>query len=246
MPDPGRRRFLGLVGAGLVGTLPLARATEFAAEREAMVAEIQADVRFTRRQLGFDTLSEAVLGALRRVPRHAFVPADQRARAYANRPLPIGHGQTISQPYIVAAMTELLRPEARHVAFELGTGSGYQAAVLGEICARVHSMEIIEALGLRARATLERLRYDNVVTRVGDGYHGWPEHAPFDRIVVTAAGDHIPPPLVRQLRPGGRMVMPVGSAFFTQQLVLVEKDAEGGVHTRQILPVRFVPLTGGH
>jgi protein-L-isoaspartate(D-aspartate) O-methyltransferase len=180
------------------------------------------------------------------VPRHEFVPSAEVRYAYENRPLPIGHGQTISQPYIVALMTNLLRPGTGDTVLEIGTGSGYQAAVLARLTSRVHSIEIIEPLYREATGRLKRLGYGNVVTRSGDGYYGWPEAAPFDAIIVTAAANHIPPPLIRQLKPGGRMVIPVGASFLTQHLVLVEKTAEGGVTTRQLLPVRFVPLTGGH
>lgn len=219
-------------------------AADYTERRAQMVEEISADVRSTSRRLGRAALDERVLQAMAAVPRHEFVPPRRRSQAYLNQPLPIGYGQTISQPYIVAVMTDLLSLQPDDVVFELGAGSGYQAAVLAELVEKVYSVEIIEALGERARATLQRLGYDNVQVRSGDGYYGWPDHAPFDAIVVTAAADHIPPPLVQQLKPGGRMVIPVGSKFFTQQLVLVEKTEEGGVRTRNILPVRFVPLTG--
>jgi protein-L-isoaspartate(D-aspartate) O-methyltransferase len=211
-----------------------------------MLDEIEADVRFTREALGRDALDPRVVEALGKVPRHEFVPAHYRADAYANRPLPIGFGQTISQPYIVAIMTDLLQLKPSDVVFELGTGSGYQAAVLSGLVDRVYTMEIIAELGDRARQTLTRLGYSNVTTRVGDGYYGWPEQAPFDAIMVTAAGDHIPPTLIQQLKPGGRMMIPVGSQFFTQELILVEKLPDGGVRTRKIIPVRFVPITGDH
>jgi protein-L-isoaspartate(D-aspartate) O-methyltransferase len=228
--------------------LPLtpAIALDFAAERQAMIEEINSDVRFTGNYLGKEVLDGRVVEALSKVPRHEFVPAAYRAQAYVNRPLPIGFGQTISQPYIVAIMTDLLQPQPSDVVFELGTGSGYQAAVLAELVSQVYTMEIIPALGNRARETLARLGYRNVSVRIGDGYHGWPEHAPFDAIVVTAAGDHIPPPLIRQLKPGGRMIIPVGGRFFTQQLMLVEKREDGSVRSRAILPVSFVPITGRH
>ena len=169
----------------------------------------------------------------------------ERSRAYVNRPLPIGYGQTISQPYIVAVMTELLNPQQEHKILEIGTGSGYQAAILSRLVRQVYTIEIIEALGERARGDLAELGYHNIEVRIGDGYHGWEQHAPFDGIVVTAAASHIPPPLIQQLKPGGRMLIPVGSRFLTQQLLLVVKDEEGHVTTRQTLPVRFVPLTGG-
>ncbi|OUL99279.1 protein-L-isoaspartate O-methyltransferase [Variovorax sp. JS1663] len=190
-------------------------------------------------------LSPRVAAALEQVPRHAFVPPDQQPHAYQNRPLPIGHGQTISQPYIVALMTELAQAQPEHKVLEIGTGSGYQAAVMAQLVRAVYSIEIIEPLGHAARERLQALGYANVTVRLGDGYHGWEEHAPYDAILVTAAASHIPPPLVRQLKPGGRMVIPVGAAFMVQQLMLVEKNADGTVSTRQILPVVFVPLTGG-
>ena len=190
-------------------------------------------------------ISQRVLDVLGRVPRHEFVPEDLRGSAYDDRPLPIGFGQTISQPYIVALMTDLLRVEPTDTVLEVGTGSGYQAAVLSALAARVFSVEIVPQLAEAARARLVRLDYDNVAVRAGDGYYGWEDAAPFDGIVVTAAASHIPPPLIRQLRPGGRMVIPVGGPFFVQQLMLVEKHDDGRVTSRQLLPVRFVPLVGG-
>mgnify|MGYP005843259821 CR=1 FL=1 len=226
--------------------LPPARADDFEAARGRMVAEIRADVEATSRRIGRRELDPRVLEAMGRVPRHEFVPKGLRGRAYENRPLPIGYGQTISQPYIVALMTDLLRVSPGDKVFELGAGSGYQAAVLAELGARVYTVEIVPALGEQARERLERLGYRDVAVRVGDGYYGWEEHAPFDAVVVTAAASHIPPPLVRQLKPGGRMVIPVGSPFQTQQLTWLEKSEAGAVTTRQLLPVLFVPVTGGH
>ena len=190
-------------------------------------------------------LDPRVLDAMRRVSRHEFVPPAERAVAYDDRPLPIGYGQTISQPYIVALMTDLLAVEPGDAVFELGTGSGYQAAVLAALGARVSTVEIVAPLAEAAAERLARLGHGGVAVRAGDGYDGWPEAAPFDGIIVTAAATHIPPPLVRQLRPGGRIVIPVGPAFMVQQLLLVEKDADGTVRTRALLPVAFVPLTGG-
>jgi protein-L-isoaspartate(D-aspartate) O-methyltransferase len=215
-------------------------------DRAAMVRTIESEVGATADRLGIEALSRPVVEAMSRVPRHEFVRASDRDRAYANRPLPIGHGQTISQPYIVAIMTELVHPTPQSRVLEVGTGSGYQAAVLAEIVGKVYTMEIIEPLGVQARKRLQRLGYDNVEVKVGDGYYGWPEHGPYDAIVVTAAASHVPPPLVRQLKPGGRMIIPVGSSFMVQQLVMVEKDEAGEIVTRQLLPVAFVPLTGGH
>ena len=182
---------------------------------------------------------------MRAVARHEFVPADQRPYAYENTPLPIGHDQTISQPVVVALMTQLVRPRAGMRVLEVGTGSGYQAAVLAETGARVWTIEIFRVLADEATRRLARLGYRTVTVRHGDGYAGWPEEAPFDAIVVTAGAESIPPALVQQLAPGGRLVMPVGNPMLDQELVLIEKDAEGRVASRRILPVRFVPLLRG-
>lgn len=215
-----------------------------ARERKALVAEIQRDAVATADSTGRPRFSARVLGAINAVPRHRFVPARHVTDAYANRPLPIGHGQTISQPYIVALMTELLEPGADDVVLEVGAGSGYQAAVLAKLVARVKTIEIIEPLARSASARLEHLGYRNVEVKLADGYYGWPEHGPYDGIVVTAAASSIPPPLVKQLKPGGRMVIPVGAPFLTQDLILLTKDADGKVSTTSVLPVAFVPLTG--
>lgn len=223
-----------------------AKPDAFAEACQAMVDTIAAEVVDTRDYLDQDRLAPEVMAALGKVPRHDFVPAKYRDEAYENRPLPIGHGQTISQPYIVAIMTDLLKPRPDQRVLEIGTGSGYQAAVLAELVSQVYTIEIIRALGEEARDRLARLGYTNVAVQIGDGYYGWAEHAPFDAIVVTAAASHIPPPLVEQLKPGGRLIAPVGSRFMVQQLVLVEKGLDGELTTRQILPVSFVPLTGGH
>ena len=230
---------LGLSSAQLM-------ADSYSQLRQQMVSEIEQDVRDTARFINRAALDERVIEAMRSIPRHQFVPPDQLYRAYKNQPLPIGHGQTISQPYIVALMTDLLQPQPGHRVLEIGTGSGYQAAVLSALVAQVYSIEIVEALGRDTTRLLERLGYHNISTRIADGYDGWAEQAPFDGILVTAAISHIPPPLVRQLKNGGRMVIPVGTRFQTQQLTLVEKDLQGAVSTRQLLPVRFVPFTGGH
>ncbi|MCZ6824682.1 MAG: protein-L-isoaspartate(D-aspartate) O-methyltransferase [Gemmatimonadetes bacterium] len=184
-----------------------------------------------------------VLGAMRTVPRHLFVPPDLLKLAYADRPLPIGHGQTISQPFIVAAMTELLQVGPGDRILEIGAGSGYQAAVLAEIVGRVFTIEIVEPLAEDAEERLRRLGYDNVEVRWGDGYYGWEEKAPFQGIVVTAAASHIPPPLLEQLQPGGRMVIPVGPPLQVQTLMLVEKRPDGSIVQRSLMPVRFVPFT---
>ncbi len=239
---------LAAAAAGAAGPLEPSPegADERAKERAAMIRAIRADVEWTRRETGREQLDPRVLDVLGRLPRHEFVPGEYRDYAYQNRPLPIGHGQTISQPYIVALMTDLLEvgPDAK--VLEIGTGSAYQAAVLAALVAEVYTVEIIPELGHPARERLARLGFDNVQVRVGDGYHGWEEEAPFDGIMVTAAASHVPPPLVRQLKPGARMVIPVGGAFTTQHLLLVTKTADGKVRTRQVLPVAFVPLTGGH
>ena len=190
--------------------------------------------------------SPKVLSAMRSVSRHEFVPQAQEQNAYSDRALPIGHGQTISQPYIVAFMTELLDVDSNDVVFELGTGSGYQSAVLSQIVSKVYTMEIVGPLGVAATERLKRLEYNNVIAKIGDGYHGMPEAGPFDAIIVTAAASHIPPPLIKQLKPGGKMAIPVGNVFLTQNLMLVEKDLDGKITTSNRLPVRFVPLTGGH
>jgi len=217
---------------------------EFDHARAAMVAEVQYYATLARdSDAAFDA---NVIRALSTVHRHEFVPRSQRGAAYENRPLPIGHGQTISQPYIVALMTELIEVEPDDVVLEIGTGSGYQAAILAALVNRVYSIEIIEALADEARERLARLGYDNVTSRLADGYYGWQEHAPFDAIVVTAAASHVPPPLIQQLKPGGRMVIPVGGRFMTQQLLLLEKTDNNEIVTRQIAAVRFVPLTGEH
>lgn len=218
----------------------------YEAQRRGLVREIAQDVRATAEFINRRQLDERVMAAMGTVPRHEFVRPEDREFAYDNRPLPIGYGQTISQPYIVAIMTDLAEPAAGCRALEIGTGSGYQAAVLSQLCEKVHTIEIVRELGTQARARLSRLGHANVEVRIGDGYYGWPDAAPFDVILVTAVAGHVPPPLLAQLKPGGRMVLPVGSRFTTQELVLVIKGADGRVRTRQLLPVAFVPLTGGH
>ena len=227
-------------------TSAVVAADNFDQQRQQMIAEIEEDVALTSKYIDKKSLDPAVMQAMSTVPRHEFVPPVQRSAAYENRPLPIGHGQTISQPYIVALMTDLLQPKPGQSVLEIGTGSGYQAAVLSHLVKQVYSIEIIEALGKDTTKLLADLGYDNIKTRIADGYDGWPQHAPFDSIIVTAAISHIPPPLVAQLKNGGRMVIPVGTRFQTQYLTLVEKDMQGKVTSRQILPVYFVPFTGGH
>ena len=221
-------------------------ADKYTAARQDMVKEIIADVQATSLYLDKEALDPLVMDAMAKVPRHEFVPFLQKSYAYQNRPLPIGHGQTISQPYIVAIMTDLLKPKPDHRVLEIGTGSGYQAAILSEVVAEVYTIEIISALGEDAEERFKKLHYRNIQSRIGDGYYGWEAVAPFDGIVVTAAASHVPPPLIQQLKPGGRMVIPVGSPFLVQHLVVVEKHPDGKVTSKQILPVRFVPLTGGH
>jgi protein-L-isoaspartate(D-aspartate) O-methyltransferase len=236
-----------LAGALLFFQAPAAGQEErrFIRARAEMIDEIEADVAATSRFLGADRLDPEVMRAMGTVRRHRFVPERYAGRAYGNHPLPIGHGQTISQPYIVALMSNLLglKPGAR--VLEVGTGSGYQAAVLAEMGMQVYSIEIIRPLAEKARTRLKTEGYGTIQVRIGDGYFGWQAHAPFDGIIVTAAADHIPPPLLGQLKKGGRLVIPVGGRFSVQQLVLASKDARGAVTTRQILPVRFVPLTRG-
>ena len=214
--------------------------------RAQMIEEIEQDTRETAIYIDKDALDERVMQAMSEVPRHEFVPEAVRSAAYQNRPLPIGHGQTISQPYVVALMTDLLRPAPEHRVLELGTGSGYQAAILSPLVSHVYTIEIIEELGEQAAQRFKRLGYTNISSRIADGYYGWETEAPFDSIVVTAAADQIPPPLIAQLKAGGRMVIPVGGRFQVQQLMLIEKTEAGKLTTRQILPVRFVPLTGDH
>ncbi len=218
---------------------PAVAEDDYAARRAAMVDTVR-----DYAEADGNPVAAGVLAALNDVERHRFVPAGQVESAYENRPLAIGYGQTISQPYIVALMTDLLDAAPDDVVLEIGTGSGYQAAVLAELVEAVYTIEIVAELAEQGGARLERLGYGNVTTRLGDGYFGWPERAPFDAIIVTAAATHVPPPLVAQLRPGGRMVIPVGGHFTTQWLLLIEKNTDGEVSTRQIAPVSFVPLTG--
>ncbi|RDK09947.1 protein-L-isoaspartate(D-aspartate) O-methyltransferase [Cupriavidus lacunae] len=225
---------------------PAAADDALAPQRADMVREIATVAAGAAAQSGRHAIDPRVMAVMGQVPRHEFVPDAQKPHAYENRPLPIGHGQTISQPYIVALMTDLMMVKPGDTVLEIGTGSGYQAAVLAGLARAVYTIEIIEPLGREACERLKRLAYRQVACKVDDGYYGWDEHAPYDAIVVTAAASHVPPPLIRQLKPGGRMVIPVGAQFLTQYLLLVEKSADGTVSTRQILPVRFVPLVGKH
>jgi protein-L-isoaspartate(D-aspartate) O-methyltransferase len=224
---------------------PEANAQDYAARRSRMVAEVDAMYAETQRETGFTAMSPVVRAALGKVERHRLVPSGQQDLAYQNRPLPIGNGQTISQPYIVALSADLLHPKATDVVLEVGTGSGYQAAVLAETVKQVYSIELIESLGKQAAERLAAMGYRNIEVRIGDGYAGWPEKGSFDGIVVTAAAPSVPPALVAQLKPGGRMVIPVGGDGFIQYLKLVTKRADGGVEEREVLPVRFVPLVPG-
>jgi protein-L-isoaspartate(D-aspartate) O-methyltransferase len=245
---PGAAMFatLLLLVAGSCLPDPAQASDRFRDSRDQMIRLIETDVRSTSHYLKQSSLDPRVFEAMAKVPRHKFVPPQVIDKAYQNRPLPIGHGQTISQPYIVAIMTDLLDVEPGQRILEIGTGSGYQAAVLAEIGARVWSIEIIPALGEEAKTRLRHLGYDKVEVRLGDGYYGWPEHADFDAIIVTAAASHVPPPLLQQLKPGGKMIIPVGNQFSTQQLILITYSENDEFITRQVLPVRFVPLTGEH
>jgi len=218
----------------------------YEALRHNMINKINEMAQETGTTTGRSTFAQRVMEVMADVPRHEFVPDYQNTRAYENRPLPIGYGQTISQPYIVALMTDILDVDSDDIVLEIGTGSGYQAAILSELVEKMYTIEIVEELGLAAKKRLARLGYNNVKVKIGDGYYGWEKHAPYDAIIITAATSHIPPPLIQQLKPGGRMIIPVGEHFFVQYLTLVEKDKQGKIRTRNILPVAFVPFTGGH
>jgi protein-L-isoaspartate(D-aspartate) O-methyltransferase len=222
-----------------------AEGQDYPALRARLVQEVDAMYAETRSETGFAAMSPAVRVALGKVERHRLVPASQASSAYRNHPLPIGSGQTISQPYIVALSADLLNPRKEDIVLEVGTGSGYQAAVLAEVVKQVYSIELIAGLGQTAAARLAEMAYRNVEVRIGDGYAGWPEKAPFDGIVVTAAAPLVPPALVSQLRTGGRMVIPVGGSDEIQYLKLLVKRADGGYDEKRVLPVRFVPLVPG-
>ena len=214
---------------------------QFESLRQQMIAEVVAETVFVTPQLGKAALNPRVIEAMARIPRHEFVPVELHPYAYLNRPLPIGYDKTISQPFIIAVMTDLLEPQPEDTVLEIGAGVGYQAAILAELVKQVYSIELIDELAHHARRRLQRLGYQNIEVHIGNGYYGWAEHAPFDKIIVTAAPDLIPPPLITQLKPGGRMVIPTGIPD-KQQLVLVEKDKSGKLVTKDILPVRFSPL----
>jgi protein-L-isoaspartate(D-aspartate) O-methyltransferase len=207
-----------------------------------MLHDIETEARYTRELIGRETFATRVMQAMGEVPREKFVLPNMQGAAFENGPLPIGHGQTISQPYIVALMTDLLEPEADHAILEIGTGCGYQTAVLSRLCAKVYTVEVVRELAAAAADRLQSLGYRNIEFLIGNGYAGWPDHAPYDGIIVTAAASHIPPALVEQLKPGGRLVIPVGKPYGYQNLMLVEKDEQGEVSTRTILGVAFVPL----
>ena len=207
-----------------------------------MLADIEREVEYTRSLIGRDRLDPRVMAAMGQVSREVFVPPGLQAFAYDNGPLPIGHGQTISQPYIVALMTDLLQPANDHVVLEVGTGSGYQTAVLAQLVKKVFTVELVRELGEDSATRFRELGYSNIECRIGNGYRGWPEHAPYDGITVTAAAAQIPQALIDQLKTGGRLVIPVGLPYMPQELMLVEKDDRGEIHTRDILGVAFVPL----
>ncbi len=210
--------------------------------QQTMIEDIENEVAFTRHMIGRDYLDPQVMAAMREVPRDAFVPPDLIDAAFDNGPLPIGHGQTISQPYIVALMTDMLQLRPEYRVLEIGTGSGYQTAILSRLCRQVYSMEVVPELSEAAQRLFQRLGYDNILARTGNGYEGWPDYAPYDGIIVTAAAGYIPPALIEQLKPGGRLVIPVGQPYSHQELILVEKDPQGEIHSRDILGVAFVPL----
>ncbi len=213
---------------------------------EKLLQDIEWELQLTRDTIGKDRLDPRIMEAIGKVPRHEFVPLESRTYAYDDGPVPIGFGQTVSQPFIVALMTDLLNPESEDVVLEIGTGSGYQTAVLAELVKKVYSIEIISDLAEKARKRLARLGYENVEINARDGYYGWPQHAPFDGILVTAAAPEIPEPLIEQLKPGGRLVIPVGQPFGYQMLKVIDKEKEGDTIIRDVLGVAFVPLTGNN
>jgi protein-L-isoaspartate(D-aspartate) O-methyltransferase len=211
-----------------------------------MLREIENDYRLTGYMTGRHSLAQKVKSALQEVPRHKFVPYEMQHLAYQNTPLPIGHNQTISQPFIVALMTDLLCTNKNHAVLEIGTGCGYQTAVLARLVKKVFSIEIVPALASRAAECLQLLCYDNVEVREGDGYYGWPENAPYDGIIITAATPEIPGPLIKQLKAGGKMVLPIGHPYASQDLIVVSKQENGDISQQNVLAVAFVPLTGKH
>lgn len=215
---------------------------ERADDTKRMLADIRSEVHYTCNYIKRNTFSARVMAAMAQVPRHAFVPDEMQEYAYDNGPLPIGYGQTISQPYIVALMSELLNVGEDDTVLEIGTGSGYQTAVLSQLVRQVYSVEIVEPLAILAKSRFRQLHYHNIESTIGDGYMGWQEHAPYDGIIVTAAAADVPPPLVEQLRPGACLVIPVGNSLMGQQLLVVEKGLDGVARHEPLLPVAFVPL----
>ena len=212
---------------------------------ENMLRTIESETEFTKDLTGRTSLDPRVMEAMKHVPRDEFVPRAMKFKAFSNNALPIGEGQTISQPFIVALMTDLLETQQDHRILEIGTGSGYQAAILSRLVKHVYSLEIVPALAEQARQKLSKLGYDNVEVKIGDGHSGWPAQAPYDGIIITAAASHLPPKLLEQLKPGGRLVIPLGMPYMHQELLLVSKDLNGQCHTRDILGVVFVPMSGG-
>lgn len=207
-----------------------------------MLADIESEVKFTRSMIGKSALDPRVMEVMARVPRDAFVSSGLKDAAFVNGPLPIGYGQTISQPYIVALMTDMLAIKPEDTILEIGTGSGYQTAILSQLCKQVYTMEHIVALSEKAVTRFKKLKYDNIEATIGNGYLGWPEHAPYDGIIVTAAATHIPEALIEQLKPGGKLVIPVGASRMVQELMLVSKDEQGATDVNSVLGVAFVPL----
>lgn len=238
---------LGLVAAllGLSAGQALAETTNRATERADMLRVLQLEVLMISPETGIQEIDPRVLEVMGNVPRHAFVPEELQEFAYRNHPLPVGHEQNIAAPLLVALMTHLIEPKAEDVVFETGTGAGYHAAVLAELVEQVYSVEVIEPLAERAEALLKELGYDNVAVRAADGYYGWPEQGPYDAILIKEAIDHVPTPLLNQLKRGGRMVMPLGPDRGPQYLTLITKGEDGTVQEQRILPVRFSPLQGG-
>lgn len=234
-------RLLSLISLMSCSGIAAAAQQSFAEQRAQMIATIRS---IAAASLDHQRIDSRVLQAMNEVPRHLFVPEEQQSSAYQNRPLPIGYGQTISQPYIVALMTHLLRPRKTDVVLEVGTGSGYQAAILSGLVDRIYTIEVVAPLAQEAEERLRSLGYRNVTVRHGDGYAGWLEHAPFDGIIVTAGAKRVPPPLLAQLKPGGHMVIPVGSNWAGQKLLLIEKRPDGQIRSRDMGRVMFVPLTG--
>lgn len=238
-----RFNWLTFLSAMVVISMTMSAHAQIPAQRQAMLNAVRQSVAESASYTGIATLDDDVLAALGAVPREEFVPASQRRHAYLNIPLPIAAGQTISQPLIVALMTQMLDPQPTDIMLEVGTGSGYQAAVLSKLVKHVYSVEIVPELAAGAGEVLKQLHYDNVTVRAGDGYAGWEEHAPFDGIIVTAAAPEIPPPLLAQLKPGAKLVMPLGQPYGEQELLVIEVDSKGKASKRSVLPVRFVPLT---